>query len=89
MNNETDEQRAARILEEARTRLRGVSAQLVQLAPPADVAGIFLVQALAILNLERDAKACVEWLRTLADHAEILAVVHDGDLATLNAHDLN
>lgn len=84
MTTETTEQKQSRILEDARLRLRGISAQLATLIPPADVAGVLLVQALALMHLERDAKACSQWLRDLADGVEVLGID-----AVLSQRDLN
>jgi hypothetical protein len=76
MTTETEQKQQRAILEEARRRLRNVSAQLITAAqlPPADVAGIFLVQAIALMNMERDATACAAWLRDLATGIEALGI---------------
>ena len=72
------------ILEEFRSKLRDIYSKMLTRVPPADLAGVLLVQALAIMNLERDADACAQWLRDLADGIDALGVD-----AVVSKHDLN
>jgi hypothetical protein len=72
--NEEVENLQKEFLKEAQKHLRDVYAKMLMRVPPADLAGVLLVQALAIMNLERDADACAQWLRDLADGIDALGV---------------
>jgi hypothetical protein len=71
---EISEERQKEILEQFRSKLRDISARVLTRIPPADLAGVLLVQSLAIMNLERDDTACAAWLRDLATGIETLGV---------------
>lgn len=65
---------------EATTRLRGVAAGLVKILPADDVAGMFLVQSIAVMGLNKDKTLVAEWLRELADEVETVGTVSDQQL---------
>ena len=71
-------------LEEFRSKLRDICARVLTRIPPADLAGVLLVQSLAIMNLERDETTCALWLHDLADSVEALGVK-----AVVSRQDLN
>jgi hypothetical protein len=81
---ETSEQEQRRILEEARRFVREFSARLLKRLPPADLAGLLLVQSISVMHLESDTSVCVQWLRDLADNVEALGVDE-----VVSKHDLN
>jgi hypothetical protein len=74
MTTETPEQKQRRVLEEARGFVRELSARLLTRIPPADLAGVLLVQSISVMHLESDTDVCVQWLRDLADNVEALGV---------------
>jgi hypothetical protein len=73
-----------RLLDETHERLRGISAALVERFGADDVAGLLLVQSMAVMNLDKDAAQAAKWLRELAASVETVGVV-----AAISKHDLN
>jgi hypothetical protein len=80
MNELTKEQ----LLAEARERLRGIAAHMVERFGAEDVAAIWLTQALALQGLYADKEACAAWLRQLAREVESCGTIDGIDPKTLN-----
>lgn len=77
----------SQLLDETRERLRGITAALVQRFGADDIAGLLLVQSMAIMNLDKDAAQAARWLRDLAD--EVASIGIEAAAAAISRQDLN
>ena len=75
------------LLADANERLRGISAALVARFGADDVAGLLLVQSMAIMNLDKEAAQAAKFLRDLAD--EVASVGIEAAAAAISKRNLN